>query len=189
MKEELKESRKLQKAAGILKEDYQEDPTIHKKSNMKEDTQKQTAIEYLKDLASKGELLPQDIRDIADQLVKARRVYTTSKRSPESYKNAAVKAKATRIKSKADQEKRDRAADREDAKNKKRKEAGLAPLEVTIFTGYAKPAHKNIKQYYNIVNTIGTGEPGNTRIDLELKPEWRNKPFAASKQFWTLGYL
>jgi hypothetical protein len=129
MKKELTEAHKLQKAAGILKEDYQEDPTIHKKSNikvedsvdedyhqdptihkksnMKEDTQKQTAIEYLKGLASKGELLPQDITDIADQLVKARRAYFTSKRSPESFKKAAEKGTKTKKISNATEKARD----------------------------------------------------------------------------------
>jgi hypothetical protein len=123
------------------------------------------AISYLEDISKKGELTPDQIKDIVGRLTSARKQFFTSQRTPDSYKSAAEKAKATRAKIKADME-----TERE--KVKARENAGLLPPEISIYPSYGFKLDSKFLKYYDL-STVNTGFYGDI-ITYTLKDEFIN---------------
>lgn len=89
-------------------------------------------IQKLIDMASKGEFNNDQIRDLGQQLISARKRYFTSQRSPESYKAAVEKGKATKVQNAKDSEefqiKSKAYHDKLDAEFKARQDGGMLPI-------------------------------------------------------------
>ena len=79
-------------------------------------------LQQLIAMAEKGEFDNDQIRDLGQQLTSARKRYFTAQRSPESYKAAAEKAKATKAQQKIDY----------DASEKEREKEFNSPLDIPI---------------------------------------------------------
>jgi len=159
MKHQLNEVQKLQKTAGILKENILAEENDLFSSNM--------TLEDLINLSKEGKLSPDDIRNITSQLVGARKNFFINKRSPEDRKASAAKGKDTRTKNKADKEKYaqdvQKKYDKEDAAYEKRKASGLLPIEISNYTIDVDT------EYYNFV------EKGEWSDNYELKRQYMNK--------------
>ncbi len=139
----------------------------------------ENAIEYLKNLASTGELDKEAIDNINIELMTARRKMIAAKVSPEKRAAAAEKAKATRAQNAKDAEefmKRSAARDaNEKASNKRRKNNNLLPLSTTNYSG--KPDPKYYEYSYQ--------DPGGYGV-YKLKDQWRTTPVApaAIAKYW-----
>lgn len=159
MKKQLNEVQKLQKTAGILKENILAEESESFSSNM--------TLEDLVNLSKEGKLSPDDIRNITSQLVGARKKFFINKRSPEDRKASAAKGKDTRTKNKADREKYGEKVrmqyDAEEAAYEKRKASGLLPIETNDYTTDVDT------EYYNFV------EKGEWSNSYELKRQYINK--------------
>lgn len=113
-------------------------------------------IQKLIAMAEKGEFDNDQIRSLGQQLTSARKRYFTAQRSPESYKAAAEKAKATKAQSRIDAEK-DLAKSKEisiaqNAVLKARHDGGMLPYRLDDYS--KKP---NPKYYTFIMNDPGSG--------------------------------
>ena len=112
---------------------------------MKSDVEK--AKELLVQLAEAGKLELDDIKEIKGELDSARRRYFTNKRSPESYRKAAEKAKATRERSELDRsdwiKKAEENSNSQERERLARREKGYLPQTIS---GYALRSGENISR-------------------------------------------
>jgi hypothetical protein len=162
------------------------------------------AISYLEDISKKGELTPDQIKDIVGRLTSARKQFFTSQRTPDSYKSSAEKAKATIAKDKANTEKwRKIFNDRNlipDAKDQAEK--NILPIEVNDYFFTPDP------KYYDLLNKPKplpddrgpNYTPFLIQRDIELtknggrgygeyiiKDEYRDKPISGTLKLSKLG--
>jgi hypothetical protein len=127
-------------------------------------------MEYIKNLASNGDINNDDINSFYKDLQSARRKMFSSKITPDQRKAASDKAKSTTAKSKVDADKymaanRKKGAQK-DAENKERKNNNLLP-----FTVSPKSSDAPNGKYYRYSHTTS----GDYRV-YKLKPEYENKP-------------
>lgn len=172
----MNEIKRMKQLAGLITESQLNEVEEEITSSPYED-----AISYLEDLSLKGELTPDQIQNIIGRLSSARKKFFTSKRSPDSYKTAAEKAKLTKDQNKSTAEK----TSKEDAEKeilrkadiKKREDAGLLPLTVGYFRGYNEIDPKWLKYYNKQENT----NPDNDRVTYNIKGEFINtKPLGGT---------
>lgn len=127
------------------------------------------AIEYLKNLASTGELDKAAIDSINMELMTARRKMIAAKVSPEKRAAAAAKAKATRAQNAIDMDARMKKYDTRVANAKaadqRRKNNNLLPLKTDDYS--QKPDPKYYEYEYQ--------DPGGYRV-YKLKDQWRTTP-------------
>jgi hypothetical protein len=130
------------------------------------------AISYLEDISRKGDLTPDQIKDIVGRLTSARKQFFTSQRTPDSYKSAAEKSKLTRAQTKADMEKFDARLKINKDKLKAREDAGFLPPKISIYPSYGFKLDSKFLKYYNS-STVNTGFDGDL-ITYTLKDEFIN---------------
>jgi hypothetical protein len=130
------------------------------------------AISYLEDISKKGELTPDQIKDIIRRLTSARKKFFTSQRTPDSYKAATKNSAITRAQGKVDMEKMDAylKADRE--KVKAREDAGLLPPKISIYPSYGYKLNYKFLKYYNS-SIVNTGYDGDL-VTYTLRDEFIN---------------
>jgi hypothetical protein len=161
------------------------------------------AVSYLEDISKKGELTPDQIKDIIRRLTSARKKFFTSQRTPDSYKAAAEKAKLTKTQDKASLEKWKKIFnDRNLIPNvKDRAEKNILPTELDDYFFTPDP------KYYDLLNKPKTlpddrksGTPFLIQRDIELtknggrgygsyiiKDEYRDKPISGTLKLSKLG--
>ena len=161
------------------------------------------AISYLEDISRKGELDPDQIKDIIGRLTSARKQFFTSQRTPDSYKSAAEKSKLTRAQDKASMEKWKKIFnDRNlipDVKD--RAEKNILPTELDDYFFTPDP------KYYDLLGKPKTlpddrksGTPFLTQRDIELtknggrgygsyiiKDKYRDKPISGTLKLSKMG--
>jgi hypothetical protein len=128
------------------------------------------AISYLEDISRKGELDPDQIKNIIGRLTSARKQFFTSQRTPDSYKSAAEKSKSTRAQTKADMDRISANIEAEREKVKARENAGLLPLKISVYPSYGFKLNSKFLKYYNS-STVNTGFDGDL-ITYTLKDEF-----------------
>ena len=139
------------------------------------------AIACLEKLASTGKMDNDAIRDLSQRLISARRKMFAAKRSPDSYKAAADKAKATRAQGIKDREAFLKKADRMDAtqqrSDNKRRSKNLLPLTTDDYSGSVS------SRFYDVINR--RKDPGGF-FRYDLKPEYKNTPVskAIADKYW-----
>jgi hypothetical protein len=139
----------------------------------------QTLVDQLKAMLLSGAIDKEGLDNITHELHSARNKYKASKRSPESYKAAAEKGKATRAQSAIDVAafmKKSATTDANTtAANKRRKNNNLLPLTTNDYG--RKPDTKYYEYDYK--------ENGGFSV-YKLKDEWIRKPVAPETlaQYW-----
>ena len=143
------------------------------------------AKELLVQLAEVGELGLDEIKEIKGELDSARRRYFTNKRSPESYRKAVEKAKATRERSKSERTEWMKTAEERSKQREReriaRRESGLLPETIS---GYAlRPGEGISRELYkeSPYDHDGYGR-------YHLYPEYRDLVVdaATAKFYWGL---
>ena len=156
------------------------------------------AISYLEDISKKGELTPDQIKDIVGRLTSARKKFFTSQRTPDSYKAAAEKSKLTRAQDKADIEKMNADLKADSIKFtqniKNRVEKNILPTELDdyFFTPdprYYKPV---LKQDTDWRSGYPTGTTSHVKSregygEYIIKDEYKDKPISGTLKLSKLG--
>ena len=156
------------------------------------------AISYLEDISKKGELTPDQIKDIVGRLTSARKKFFTSQRTPDSYKSAAEKSKLTRAQDKADIEKMNADLKADSIKFtqniKNRVEKNILPTELDdyFFTPdprYYKPV---LKQDTDWRSGYPTGTTSHVKSregygEYIIKDEYKDKPISGTLKLSKLG--
>jgi hypothetical protein len=143
------------------------------------------AISYLEDISRKGELTSDQMRDISSRLASARKQFFTSQRTSDSYKSAAEKAKLTRAQTKLTMDRISANIEAEREKKRVRENAGLLPLEISVYPSYGFKLINKFIKYYN-KRTVNAGFDGKL-ITYTLKEEFiDSKPLNGAPIFQDL---
>jgi len=140
-------------------------------------------MKKLEAMAANGELTTDEINTLTFNLKKALRTHQVSKRTPDSYKAAAEKAKSTRIQNVKDTEASVKSLNNRiaagSAAEKARQSQGLLPTRLNLDSDIEDTV-PNIRKYYD-------QKPSSDGFSIQyiLRSKYRDTPVGDVEQFWS----